>query len=197
MTLGIDVASASRPILGETECGDQAVIIRSDGCLVCALADGLGHGREAARAADAACRFVAAHPMLGLSDLLGRCDQALRETRGAALVVLRIALATGDLVHAGVGNVEVVSLAREGVRPINVPGVVGAGLRKVVESRHRLHSGDLLLAHTDGVSGRLDLARYRHRPAQQIAAAVIEEWGKPSDDAACIVVSCNTKGDGA
>jgi phosphoserine phosphatase RsbX len=47
---------------GEDRSGDRAVFVAWDGgALVCAI-DGLGHGTEAAVAADAAARVVGEHP---------------------------------------------------------------------------------------------------------------------------------------
>ena len=54
----VDWSAASRARAGEKESGDRCVVkVQADGALL-AVADGLGHGAEAALAADLAVRTV-------------------------------------------------------------------------------------------------------------------------------------------
>jgi serine/threonine protein phosphatase PrpC len=186
----LQVASASRPIAGESECGDQLGVFTHGARTTVVLADGLGHGLEAAQAAQRAVARVAERADAALSELMHDLHASLAGTRGAAVALVRIDLALGQLDHASVGNVELTALAREAVRPIAVPGVVGARMRKVLETRHRVFAGDLVVLYTDGISSRLTLDGLRGSTPQEIADAILRQHSKPRDDAACVVIRC-------
>ncbi len=183
------IGCASRPKPGEEVCGDRWLVVPRDEGLLVAVADGLGHGPQAAAAATAACRCLeqgaASAP---LDDLLRECDRAIAATRGAAVTVCFVDVVRGELRHAGVGNVEVHALAAAPIRPVTMPGVVGGGFRRAVQTAFPLHAGDLVAVFSDGVSSRLQLERYRHRDAQAAADAILHDWGKDHDDATCVVI---------
>jgi hypothetical protein len=190
MTLHVRVGAASRPLLGEVECGDQFAVHTREGITTAVLADGLGHGAEAARAARLAADLVKESGALPLVKLLGACHDALRGSRGAAVTLLRCSARDHTLSHCGVGNVELVGLTRHRIRPITTPGIVGVRARRLAETTHVLSAGDLLVLHTDGVSSRLSLEPLQALDAQAAAGAVLRAYAKDHDDAACIVVRC-------
>ncbi len=182
---------SSRPKPGEQECGDRWVVVpHADGLLV-GVADGLGHGPLAAAAAAAACcHLERARPTDPLDEVLRGCDHAIAGTRGAAVTVCFVDACQGRLRHAAVGNVELQALSAQPIRPIAMPGVVGGGFRRAMETSFPLHPGDLLVLFTDGVSSRMALERYRHRDPQAAAEGILQDWAKDHDDATCVVVLC-------
>ena len=94
------IAAAGRPRLGETVSGDHwAVDWDGFACRV-AVIDGLGHGPEAAQAAEAAVATLAAHPELPPDEALRRCHVALKGTRGAAISIARVEPDTRRLAYA-------------------------------------------------------------------------------------------------
>ncbi len=184
------IGAAMRPKTGENVCGDGYVVRwLNDGALI-AVIDGLGHGPEAAAAAGAACSYVEAHQDESLGSLMRGLHRAIAHTRGAAVALVRIRPDAGEMIHTAVGNVEVVGLFQEEVRPLFAPGIVGYNMRRVVERSFRIHGGDVFVIHTDGVSQRLNLERYRHLEAQALAEAVLGHWGYGHDDATCVSVCC-------
>jgi uncharacterized protein (DUF433 family) len=68
------------------------------------------------------------------------------------------------------------------------PGIVGYRVRKIRVNRAQAHSGDILVVHSDGVSQRAELEKYRDLPVQQIAECLISDLGKPHDDASCVAI---------
>ena len=104
---------AIRPLGSES--GDQYLVSRTgDGGVLVAVADGLGHGPEAASAARTAIGVLEAGHERDLGARFLRCHERLRDTRG---VVLSLGLfATGSLTWLGVGNVDGV-LLRSGSAP--------------------------------------------------------------------------------
>ncbi|MGZ3421529.1 MAG: SpoIIE family protein phosphatase [Polyangiales bacterium] len=188
--LSLRIGSFSRALPGEKECGDRFAVFTGPLATTIVVADGLGHGPEAARAAVLAVERVRERLDASLSELMRDLHTTLARTRGAAVVLLRIETATGVLTHSAVGNVELTGLTREAVKPVTMPGIVGVRARKIVETRYRLHPGDLLIAFTDGVSSRLPLESFREVEVDTLARNIVAAHGKEVDDAACVVVRC-------
>src|SRR6202035_815002 len=69
-----------------------------------AVIDGLGHGPQAAAAAEAALNTLGEYPAFAPSAALEACHTALHSTRGAAISIARIDSAARELTYAGVGN---------------------------------------------------------------------------------------------
>ena len=184
------IGAAMRPKNGEVECGDGYVVSWQDDDALIAVIDGLGHGPDAAAASRAAREYVEAHQEDSPGSLMRGLHKAMAHTRGAAIALVRIRPRAGEMTHSAVGNVEVVGLFQEGVKPWCAPGIVGYQVRRVVERSFPIHDGDVFVVHTDGVSRRFDLERYRHLAAQDLAEAVLTDWGKGHDDATCVSVCC-------
>jgi len=190
MSLRVRFAAAARPMPGERECGDQwAGETRGDETTLI-LADGLGHGPEAAAVARRVVAIALERLALPVAEILATCHAELRGSRGAAVTIVRCFAREGRLSHCGVGNVEVTGITRVPVRPISTPGIVGVRARKFVETTYLLHPGDLLLLYTDGVSSRLSLERFRALEPSAMVDAILAQHAKEHDDAACIVVRC-------
>lgn len=186
--LNVSAGMASRPCPGEIECGDQGLILAHAGVHLVALADGLGHGPEAAAAAKAAVAAIAARPGDEVGALLAACHRELAHTRGVALTVMRFDPVRRRATCAGVGNVEVACVCRARTRPLTSPGVVGARIRKIIETEVELAGGDLFVLHTDGISSRFDPASLNGMDAGVAARRLLATHAKEQDDAACIVV---------
>src|ERR1041385_8722514 len=77
-----------------------------DGGALVAAIDGLGHGPEAALAARSAADALEHYAREPVVQLLGRCHESLRGTRGAVITLASFSVATGKMSWAGVGNIE-------------------------------------------------------------------------------------------
>jgi hypothetical protein len=138
----------------EPESGDACVAQAFPGGVLMAVLDGVGHGPEAARAAQAAVAVLRAEPSSEPERLLSACHEALHGTRGA---VASVALLrdTGTMCWAGVGNVQgAVVRAAGGLAPEALTvlgGVLGHSLPRVRSSELRLRPGDHVVFTTDGV----------------------------------------------
>lgn len=84
---GLDFGAVSIPLAGEEVCGDSWAIDDADGRAVVLVADGLGHGLQAAEAAREAVRVFRETAPLGPAEVIRMAHAALRSTRGAALAV--------------------------------------------------------------------------------------------------------------
>ncbi len=193
MVIGV----AQRPANGETSCGDAYAIVRRGRRLLVVLADGLGHGPEAARAAHAFCSHAEAEADRPLDAILASADRIIAGTRGVAAALLRLD-PPGHFEYAGVGNIVLRVLSRTPIHPLSVAGTLGRrSARRLRCERYAVDEGDLLVMHSDGVSGRYELERLRGTPPDRVARELLEVHGRPHDDATCLVVRWNAAAPGS
>jgi negative regulator of sigma-B (phosphoserine phosphatase) len=179
---------------GEGRSGDVAVFAPFTGGGLVAVIDGLGHGDPAADAAEAASAILQAHADLPPQDLLERCHDELRRTRGAVMTLAWFDLDEGSLRWTGVGNVEA-RLVREGddlgsrfASPVVLGGVVGYNLPQVRVGTVPLAPGDAVALATDGVAADYSVSLESGVAAQALADRILERHGKGTDDALAVVV---------
>jgi negative regulator of sigma-B (phosphoserine phosphatase) len=189
-TLDFGVAGAA--LEGEDRSGDLAVFApTSAGGLVC-LIDGLGHGAAAADAAAAAAEVIRHHAEAAPQELLDRCHEALRETRGVVMTLAWFDIGAGEIVWTGVGNVDArLWHPSEGGRhdvALVFGGVVGYQVPRVRPSTLTLTPGDLLVMVTDGIDPGFAAALDGGGAAQTVAERIFSAHGKGTDDALVIVV---------
>lgn len=185
------IAGVSRPCSGETANGDTWTVEWHGGTCRIAVIDGLGHGPAAALAAQRACDLLRAHPALAPGDALRACHDALGGTRGAVISIACIDLETRQLIYAGIGNVEAqVWQSGRTQRMMAYRGIVGVTLPTPRPVVCALERDWLLLLHTDGVSARFNvesLPEVTSPTPKLLAAAVLEGWGRDTDDATVVV----------
>jgi hypothetical protein len=192
------VAGASRPYPGETANGDAWAIHRHAGAGRIALVDGLGHGPEAAAAAQAALTTLAARPELGPSEAIRACHAALGGTRGAVVVVAQVDATGRHLTVAGIGNAEM--RVRQGgreERPISYRGIVGRTMPTVRAFAIELGSDWLLLLHTDGVRSSLELGAAIGSDPEGLRAdaqGLLDRWARRDDDATVVLAAPGRSG---
>ena len=181
--------SVAKP--GQSVCGDHWSVAHAPRRCVLVCADGLGHGPDAAAAAQAATHAFDAHPDESPERLLERMHGATRGTRGAAVSVAEIDTAAREVRYAGVGNVSATLWSPEGSRTlVTHNGIVGHEMRKVQTFVQPLPRSWVLVMHSDGVSGRWTLDGYpglvRRDPAL-IAAVLYRDFCRGTDDATVVV----------
>jgi phosphoserine phosphatase RsbX len=177
---------------GEQRSGDVAVFAPSArGGLVAAI-DGLGHGDAAADAAEAAAAILREHPDDPPQDVLARCHQALRRTRGAVMTLAWFDVEARRLQWTGVGNVEArlvrASAAERFASPVILGGVVGYNLPQVRLGTVELELDDAVVMATDGVRADYSMSLAPGVPAQELAERVLARHGRGTDDALAVAV---------
>jgi serine phosphatase RsbU (regulator of sigma subunit) len=189
----IEYGVAARPFPGQKECGDQhAVVPRPRGTLI-AVADGLGHGPEAALAARVAMLTLGAEAHLPVLHLVARCHQALVKTRGAALALASMESSAETMTWLSIGNVAGLlvragaqgALEREYVLTRN--GVVGLRLPQVRAATLPLRRRDLLVLATDGVREGFQSEIRLDAPPQETADRILARYARETDDALVLV----------
>jgi len=188
---GVEVGALWTPIKGEEACGDGwAVSCDREGATLLA-ADGLGHGPDAARAANAAIGALEKRGAQGAGELVHAAHEALRPTRGAALAAARIDFDADELRFAGVGNIGAVAIGDSRRALVSHNGIVGHNLRKVQEFTVPFEQGALCIMYSDGVQTQWDLDKYpglQGRSPTLIAALLMRDYIRGRDDAMVLVV---------
>jgi anti-sigma regulatory factor (Ser/Thr protein kinase) len=174
---------------GETVSGDGWACVRDGSLVTVLLADGLGHGEDAARAAGAATRELL--PRLTPEELLERIHGALRSTRGAAAAVARIDLRSGALRFAGIGNISAVTVTHGVTKALpSMNGTLGSRVERIAGYERTLEPGSLLVMHSDGARSGWDLSAYpgaMRRDPLLIAAMLIRDFERGRDDVSAVV----------
>jgi negative regulator of sigma-B (phosphoserine phosphatase) len=181
-------------IEGETRSGDLAVFAGYERGGLVAVLDGLGHGDEAADASSIAAKVIRDHASSPPAELLQRCHEALRKSRGVVMTLAWFDLEHRTLAWVGVGNVEarlVRGAAAYGDRhdsALVLGGVVGYNLPPVRPSQMELLPGDAVAFATDGIAPDYSVTLAPGLPAQRLAERILERHSKGTDDALAVVV---------
>lgn len=182
------------PLAGETESGDAWAFAVGQAPLALMVADGLGHGPEAAKAAAAALQTLAKHPQLRPAAQIEACHAALRPTRGAALATALLDPVQRQLYFAGVGNIGACVIEQGARRQlVSHNGIVGHNMRKVQEFTVPSAPGALVILASDGISTQWDLDGYPGLMAcapSVIAAVLLRDYARERDDASVLVLRC-------
>src|SRR2546422_7121692 len=108
---------ASQTLAGEVESGDKHVVrIFPHGALLAAM-DGLGHGEEAAAAANMAVKFLQTSEKESVISLLKRCHERLRSTPGVVIRLAAFNAVDETMTRIGVGHV--VGILLQADPPVN------------------------------------------------------------------------------
>ncbi|MFJ2717818.1 SpoIIE family protein phosphatase [Streptomyces sp. NPDC087437] len=152
----VRAGGVTTPFAGAEYSGDAWSWAGAEDRVTLMLTDGLGHGREAARASSAAVETLRRSARLTPAELLRRLDTALRGTRGAAVAVAQLDLRAGRLRFAGIGNVGA-RLCEGGTwrHLLSRPGIVGVHRPTTLPETEVPWGADrLLVLHSDGLPSR-------------------------------------------
>jgi hypothetical protein len=187
----VDWGSAGAAL--EDESGDLHVVAAFPNGALVAVIDGLGHGNGAAIAAQEAAAVLQAQPGESVLDLLQRCHESLRKTRGAVMSLASFNTKDSSVSLIGIGNVEGVLLRgiRSAEKPETIPlrgGVVGYQLPPLRAVTVPVSPGDTLIMATDGIRSGFTAGLAMENNPQRIAESILAGYSRGSDDALVLVV---------
>ena len=189
----LEVGAVCLPIATEEACGDAWVIHQSGERAVILLADGLGHGQDAAQASAAAVTVCENHAANSTpAELIERMHAALRGTRGAAVAVAEVLTHQRIVRYAGMGNISGRILSGETERNLFTNnGTVGMESRKIQEFTYDWPEDGLLILHSDGLDTHWNLNNYpglrSHHPAL-VAGVLFRDHSRIRDDSTVLAV---------
>ncbi len=177
----------SRPFRGLAACGDEFLAEAAADGFLAAVIDGLGHGHEASLAAKHAVEAIRQTHDLTVEEIVLHCHEALRETRGAAVGVLKVD-PSGKGNFCGVGNIDVIALAGASPGLFCSAGIVGHNLRRCRTMPFAMKAGDVYCLVSDGVSTRGDLRFALPGEPEGVARRIVEKFGRDHDDATALIM---------
>jgi serine phosphatase RsbU (regulator of sigma subunit) len=179
---------------GQGESGDQHLVRCGGKGILIAAIDGIGHGEEAASAANAAVSILKAGADEPVISLVQRCHEGLRATRGVVLSLATIEPEHGMMTWLGVGNVQGV-LMRAGSKKgasqevlLLRAGVVGSQLPALQAAVIPVAKGDTLVFVTDGIGGEFAEGLSALESPQRMADRILKQHCRGKDDALASVV---------
>jgi serine phosphatase RsbU (regulator of sigma subunit) len=188
---GLEWSTAAATMPGETESGDRYWAGAVANGMMFAVIDGLGHGRAAAAASDIAIATLEQRAGDPLVELLRRCHEALRGTRGVAMSLAVFNTEDAMLTWIGIGNVEGTLLRRDAGQPSDKlllrSGVVGIHLPPLRTGELSVKPGDILTMVTDGVTDEPPTRASMNGRIESMANGILTSAYKGTDDALVLV----------
>lgn len=193
-----EIGSFVRPKPGQVYSGDFIITARREAGALVALIDVAGHGHPAfatGQPTTERLKALAHQPHCDIVSLLVSAHELFQGTQGAAVGA---AMVDNDrAVFAGVGNIRCLHIAVDSYCRARVThlasrdGLVGVRLRTPNEQEFHLTQRDLLVLHSDGVGSSLgdwDVSEIYAGSPSSVARAIVNRYGRDSDDASCIVI---------
>ncbi len=180
------------PKPGEEVCGDAGCIVtRPDGSVAMLLADGLGHGPQAAAASQEAVRLFQNTMIAAPADMLAILHAGLRATRGAAIATALIDPARRQVTYGGIGNIAGFITDSGGVRRmVSHSGTAGHTAGKMHAFHYPMHHRPVVVMFSDGLATSWSPDGHAGLFAMDptlIAAVLYRDHVRGRDDASVIV----------
>jgi anti-sigma regulatory factor (Ser/Thr protein kinase) len=183
---GICVAKPGERIPGDNwacqQLADRTLIL---------VADGLGHGPDAAAASQLACEVFNSNGHLPLVQIIAAIDVALRKTRGAAVAIAAIDYKKRLVHFAGLGNISALILsAAKNCHLLSHDGTAGLGHYRIQEHIYPWPNDGSLVMHSDGLTTRWDTNPYpglMTRHPSLIASVLYRDYTRGYDDVTVVV----------
>jgi anti-sigma regulatory factor (Ser/Thr protein kinase) len=190
--IDLESGAVCLPKIGEEISGDAWATAQNSGRTLLLVADGLGHGPQAAQASREAVRIFRANLGKSPKELVEAAHTALRSTRGAALAIAEVDFEQLSVRFAGVGNISGTILAQEKTNSlVSYNGTVGHEVRKIQEFVYPWPKGGLLVMHSDGLGTQWRLDRYPGLVAKHpslLAGVLYRDFNRGRDDVTVLVV---------
>ena len=186
------VGAVCLPVQGETACGDGWAAAFDGQALRLVVADGLGHGPDAAKAAQVALDVFSAAPFESLPPLLQQMHSQMRTTRGAAVCLAHLDPTQGQVEYSGAGNISGRVISGVSDKALATQhGTAGIQIRRPDMLSTPWVDHGLVILHSDGLNTRWDgagLMPLMQRDPTLVAALLLRNHSRMRDDATVVVV---------
>lgn len=192
-----EIRSVVVPKPGETACGDAFHCIVNKNYIKLMLADGLGHGPDAAHAVKEAGIAFANCEELYPPDILRFINTSVRKTRGLVGTVAVFDIAKKEWEICGIGNITTKMhgpitsknyMSYNGIIGLNVP-------RSIHSQKIPYEKGQYIIMCSDGLRSRWDTLKYTgimRYDLSILAASLLKDFTRNNDDASIAICKINT-----
>jgi len=155
--------------------------------------DGLGHGSEAAAAANSAESILRTQAQEPVISLVRQCHERLRATRGVVMSVISFDVSHGLITWLGVGNVRgILYRSQYSSNPSREElllraGVIGGQIPPLQAAVLPVSHGDTLILASDGIRGEFAQDRVSSELPQRLADTILLRYAKSTDDAIVLI----------
>ena len=189
---GSQLGAVLAPYPGEEVCGDNWAFHQAVSGPTLLLADGAGHGVEAARAAETAVNAFVRNAEASCEEIVTALHAALAPTRGAAVAVARID-ATAGLAHfVGVGNISALLVQAGGTRHmVSHNGTAGHVAPRIRAFTYEFAATPMVILYSDGLATRWDITAYPGLVSQHpalVAGVLLRDHRRGRDDSSVVVM---------
>lgn len=177
---------------GEDVCGDGWDWFEDERGRTVFVVDGLGHGTEAALAANAALTVFRRHRDAPPAEIIAAVHHGIRHTRGGAVACARIDWTSATATFAGLGNIAGALVMPSGQtrRMVSMNGTAGHNARKVQGFEYPCPANALLVMHSDGIGTGWSGERYAPvlwKHPMLLAGMLYRDFSRGRDDATVVV----------
>mgnify|MGYP001303481775 CR=1 FL=1 len=148
----LDVAALRLCHPTETVCGDDWRVVEGRSGLRLVLADGMGHGEQAAEAGTAMAEGAVQPPLAPPKQQLARLAEDLKRTRGGVVSILDFDTEAASCDYANLGNIS--GFRMRGVEQTRFAmrdGYIGSAVARPMGETFDMEPGDFFVLHSDGL----------------------------------------------
>lgn len=182
----LEIGSVCLAVRGEDVSGDALAVEQQEDRSLLLVADGLGHGPQAAIASNEAVRVFRENTHKSPKEIIEMAHGALRSTRGAVVAIAEIDFHTSSVRFAGIGNISAAVISPDAnYSMVSHNGTVGHEVRKIQEFVYQWPKGGLLVMHSDGLGTQWHLERYAGLVSKHpclIAGVLYRDFTRGRDD---------------
>lgn len=186
----IDFSGVCLPLNNSEFCGDHWSIKMYDHKLFLILVDGLGHGEDAAKAADVALEVFNEYDYKDVEMYLDNINLELFQTRGAAVSIAELDLVNNLVRYTGLGNIQGRIMAKKRRNLVSKNGTGGNFRRGYLVKEYDFPEKSTIIMASDGISS-YSLGKYHgllHKHPSIISAVIFRDYSRAYDDASILVV---------
>lgn len=190
--IALELGAICLPKIGETASGDAwSSQISAANVHLILVADGLGHGEQAAAASQEAVRIFEANVDRSPVEIVELMHIALRSTRGAVVGIAAVNLTDQTVNYVGVGNIAGGLYGNQQHKNfVSYNGTIGHEVRKIQAFPSDWIPNGLLILHSDGLGSQWRLDRYpglQYQHPSLIAGILYRDFNRGRDDVTIVV----------
>ncbi|WP_163652225.1 SpoIIE family protein phosphatase [Listeria sp. PSOL-1] len=175
----------------QTCSGDMYYFHQSNDTFLCVIADGLGSGTEANKAAKAAINAIKEAPEEDVLTLMERANTAVFSLRGAAIAVVKCDLPHARITYSGMGNIRFFALGPSDklIYPLSTKGYLSGGPKRFKVKEYQFQYDTKFLMYSDGLVLEHVQTYLKSSLSTEKTGNLIEQTikEKPSDDVTFIL----------